>query len=227
MIHAIIFDFDGLILETEEPTYKSWQEVYASFGYPLPFSTWSSMVGTTHSDFDPLGELQKLVKHSVDWGRIESLRQASEYQLIVSQPVLPGAIDFLYAARRLKLKIGLASNSSNPWVIGHLSRIGLLDYFDCIRTSDDVKRIKPDPELYLSVLHGLGVKPEHAFALEDSPVGIRSAKGAGLRCVAVPNVITSQLDLSEADYRLDSLLEMPLERLLKIVETVKTQGAAR
>jgi HAD superfamily hydrolase (TIGR01509 family) len=200
--------------------------VYQSFGFALPFSSWASMVGTTHSDFDPRGELQKLVNRNVDWERVEASRRLSENLMIEAQPILPGAVEYLRDARRMRLKIGLASNSSNQWVIRHLGRLGLLDYFDCLRTSDDVERIKPDPELYISVLHGLGVKAEHAFALEDSPVGVRSAKGAGLRCVAVPNVLTSRLDLSQADYRLGSLSDMPLEQLLKRLKAIKTQRAA-
>jgi beta-phosphoglucomutase-like phosphatase (HAD superfamily) len=101
-----------------------------------------------------------------------------------------------------------------------------VDCFDCIRTSDDVQRIKPDPELYLSVLCGLEVKADEAFALEDSPIGIRSAKGAGLYCIAVPNDLTRQLVLTQADFQLDSLAKMPLEELLHKVNIIKTQRAA-
>jgi HAD superfamily hydrolase (TIGR01509 family) len=226
MIRAIIFDFDGLILETEEPTYQSWQEVYQSFGYSLPFSTWATMVGTTQSDFDPLLELQKLVKDSVDWDAVEYRRQVSENTLIETQSILPGVQDYLSDAQRLGLKIGLASTSSSQWVMKHLTRLGLVNYFDCIRTSDDVQHIKPDPELYLSVLRGLEVKADEAFALEDSPPGIASAEAAGLVCIAVPNVLTSRLVLTQADFQLHSLAEMPLEELLQKVAAIKTQRAA-
>jgi HAD superfamily hydrolase (TIGR01509 family) len=226
MIRAIIFDFDGLILETEEPTFQSWQRVYQSFGYPLLFSTWSIMVGTTQSEFDPLRELQKLVKDNVDWEAVETRRKVSENALIEAQPILPGAEDYLKDARRLGLKIGLASNSSSQWVIRHLTRLGLVDYFDCIRTSDDVHRIKPDPELYLSVLSGLKVNADEAFALEDSPPGIGSAKRADLYCIAVPNTLTRQLNLTQADFELDSLTEMPLEELLIMINHKKTRRAA-
>jgi len=226
MIRAIIFDFDGLILETEGPTYQSWQEVYQSFGYPLPFSTWSSMVGTTQSDFDPLRELQKLVTDSVDWEAVETRRKVSENALIEAQPILPGVEDYLRDARRLGLKIGLASNSPSQWVNRYLTRLGLVDGFDCMCTSDDVQHIKPDPELYLSVLRGLEVKADEAFALEDSPLGIRSAKGAGLYCIAVPNELTRQLVLTQADFQLGSLTEMPLEELLNKINRIKTRRAA-
>jgi HAD superfamily hydrolase (TIGR01509 family) len=214
MIRALIFDFDGLILETEGPSYQSWLEVYQSFGQSLPFSTWSTIIGTTRGDFNPRQELQKLVYDPIDWEGIESQRQASENALIEAQSILPGVEAYLSDARRLGLKIGLASSSSCRWVVGHLTRLGLLDWFDCICAADDVERIKPDSELYLSVLRRLNVGADEAIALEDSPIGIRAAKGAGLFCVAVPNSLTSQLTLSEADLQLGSLAEMPLEQLL-------------
>jgi HAD superfamily hydrolase (TIGR01509 family) len=226
MIHAIIFDFDGLILETEEPTYKSWQEVYQSFGYPLPFETFSSMVGTTHGDFDPRAELERLVKRSLNWEEIEKERRVIENALIEAQPILPGVEDYLRDARILGLKMGIASNSPSPWVTKYLTQHGLQDCFDTISTSDYVHHLKPDPALYLSALNGLRIQADEAFALEDSPLGIRSAKAAGLFCVAVPNELTRMLDLSQADFKLGSLAEMPLEKLLIEINAIKTQRAA-
>jgi HAD superfamily hydrolase (TIGR01509 family) len=217
MIRALIFDFDGLILETEGPSYQSWKELYQSFGFKLSFSTWSNIIGTSQGEFDPRLELQKQVKDVVDWEEIESRRQASESVLIEALSVLPGVEQYLNDARRLGLSLGLASSSSCQWVIGHLIRLDLLDYFDCICASDDVTRTKPDPELYLSVLHGLKVRADEAIALEDSPNGVRAAKAAGLFCVAVPNPLTNHLSLSQADLQLGSLAELPLEQLLSKV----------
>ena len=214
MIRALIFDFDGLILETEGPSYKSWEEVYQSFGLTLPFSTWSTIIGTTQGEFNPRIELQRQVKEWVDWDAVESRRQTSEQALIEAQPVLPGVEQYLHDAKRLGLYLGLASSSSCNWVVGHLKRLGLEDHFDCICASDDVQCTKPDPELYQCVLRGLGVSADEAIALEDSPIGIRAAKQAGIFCVAVPNPLTSQLILSQADLLLGSLAEIPLEQLL-------------
>jgi HAD superfamily hydrolase (TIGR01509 family) len=218
VIRALIFDFDGLILETEGPSYQSWAEVYRSFGLSLPFSTWSTIIGTTQGEFDPQRELQRRVPGEVDWEEVESRRQASENALIEAQPILPGVEQYLLEAKRLGLKLGLASSSSCGWVTGHLTRLGLNDSFDCICASDDVQHVKPNPELYLTVLHRLGMKADEAIALEDSPLGIQAAKRAGLFCVAVPNPLTSQLALSQADYQVGSLAELPLEQLLAIVE---------
>ena len=93
-------------------------------------------------------------------------------------------------------------------------RLGLMEHFDAIKCANDVTNVKPDPELYLIALVALKVRASEAIALEDSPNGILAAKRAGLFCVAVPNPITVQLSLDHADLRLDSLAELPLEKLL-------------
>jgi HAD superfamily hydrolase (TIGR01509 family) len=217
MIRALIFDFDGLVLETEGPSYPSWVEVYRSFGQSLPFSIWSKIIGTTQATFDPRLDLQTRVNEPVDWDRVEAERQKNESALIEAQVMLPGVEAYLNTARRLGLKIGLASSSSCQWVTGHLTRLRLEDYFDCIRASDDVKHVKPDPALYLTVLQALEVRADEAIAFEDSPIGIHSAKQAGLYCIAIPNPLTSQLNLDEADFRMGSLADIPLEQLLTLI----------
>ncbi len=226
MLRAIIFDFDGLIIETEEPSFHSWQAVYASFGQCLTFSDYASMVGTTQAEFDPYKELEKLISSAVDWEVVEPRRRAHERALIEAQPLLPGVGQYIQSARQLGLKTGIASNSHRPWVHHYLSLHGLLVDFDAIATMDDVSHIKPHPEPYLTALRNLQVGADEAFALEDSPIGIRSARAAGLFCVAVPTILTRRLDLSQADYRLESLADMPLAELIGQVERIKTQRAA-
>jgi HAD superfamily hydrolase (TIGR01509 family) len=216
LIRALIFDFDGLILETEGPSYQTWEEVYRSFGLSLPFSTWSTIIGTTQGEFDPQRELQKKVTGAVDWEAVEARRQAAENSLLEAQTAMPGVEQYLLDARRLGIMLGVASSSSCQWVTRHLSRLGLLECFDCICAADDVERVKPYPELYLTVLNRLGIRADEAIALEDSPLGIQSAKSAGLFCVAVPNPLTRQLSLNQADYRVESLTELPLEQLLTL-----------
>jgi HAD superfamily hydrolase (TIGR01509 family) len=224
MIRALVFDFDGLILDTEGPIYLSWQELFASFGFPLPFEIWATTIGSAEAEYDPARELKRLVGQTLDWGRIEEERQQRELALIAQQTLLPGVEQTLQDARRLGLKLGLASSSSCAWVERHLKARDLCAYFDVLRAADDVRLTKPDPELYLAVLAQLGVNGAEAVALEDSPNGIRAAKAAGMYCVAVPNALTRQLPLNEADFRLDSLAEMPLEKWLEKVEGLKNNN---
>jgi HAD superfamily hydrolase (TIGR01509 family) len=218
MIRAVVFDFDGLILETEEPIFLSWQELFASYGFPLPFEVWSTTIGSAEAEFQPDRELERLVGHVLDWDQIEPQRQQRELALINQKPLLPGVEQALLDARRLGLRLGLASSSSCKWIDSHLRERGLRACFDVVRAADDVRLTKPDPELYLAVLSELGVQGSEAVALEDSPNGIRAAKAAGMYCVAVPNTLTRQLVLDEADLRLESLADMPLELLLEKLE---------
>lgn len=218
MIRALIFDFDGLILDTEGPIYQSWQELFASFGFQLPFSEWAGNIGTAEEPLDPFDLLEAQLGHPVDRESLEAKRRQRELDLIALQPILPGVRDYIEEAHSMGLKLGLASSSSRQWVTGHLRQRGLLSFFECIRTSDDVELTKPHPALYLSALEGLQVNAKEAIALEDSPNGILAAKRAGIFCVAVPNLLTRHLPLHHADLRLTSLAEMPLRELLSIVE---------
>lgn len=220
MIKALVFDFDGLILETELPVYLSWKELFQAHGMDLPFERWAVNIGTAEEVFNPILELQQKIGNGKDLEYQLSRRQERELQLIGDQPPLPGILDYLEDARRMGLKIGLASSSSCNWVEGHLQRLRLREYFDCVRARDDVHLTKPDPALYLSAVSGLGVKPHQALALEDSRNGILAAKEAGLFCVAVPNTLTRLTDTSLADLTLSSLQELSLSELLQKVENL-------
>jgi HAD superfamily hydrolase (TIGR01509 family) len=222
-IRALIFDFDGLILETEGPIFQSWQELYQAYNRQLSWDIWATIIGTNEIEigYDPLAELERQTGQSLDRAAVAEARRQREWDLVLTQPIQPGVMDYLRDARRLGLKLGLASSSSREWVIGHLERLGLRDYFACVRTGDDVPRTKPDPTVYLQVLACLGVSGAETVALEDSPNGALAAKRAGIFCVAVPNEMTRPLPNQHADLRLDSLAEVPLERLLARIEAAR------
>lgn len=214
MIRALIFDFDGLILETEEPIYRSWQELYEEHGVELPFERWVETVGSSTEAFHPQHHLEARLGRPLPPEVIDR-RAARRAELVLAQQVLPGVLSHVESARSLGVKLGVASSSSRDWVAGHLDRLGILDHFDCLRTRDDVAHVKPEPDLYISVLECLGARAGEALAIEDSPNGIVAAKSAGLRCVAVPNPITAGLDLSQADLVITSLSEVTLVQLLE------------
>ena len=228
MLRAIIFDFDGLIVDTETPALQAWQEVYASYGEVLDPASWAPNIGTNDSFFDPYEELAARVGGaSLPLDDVRDRYVARRDRLVGAQPVLPGVRDLLAGARERGMGLGVASSSSRAWVLGHLERLGLVRHFDAIRCRDDVERAKPDPELYRSALQALGVSASEAAALEDSPAGVLAAVRAGVYCVAVPNPLTRVLALEEADLRLDSLADLPLETLARVVaDRASTGGAA-
>jgi beta-phosphoglucomutase-like phosphatase (HAD superfamily) len=106
----------------------------------------------------------------------------------------------------------------------HLNRFGIGGHFDAIVCREDVKRTKPDPDLYLTTLRRLGARPDEAIAFEDSSNGIHAAKAAGLYCVVVPNLLTVDLDLTEADLRLLTLEAMPLREVIKEASVARKRG---
>jgi HAD superfamily hydrolase (TIGR01509 family) len=217
VIRALVFDFDGLILDTEEPIYRSWLEVYEAHGESLPFERWVQIVGSTTAEFHPQHHLEERLGRPLTQEAIDR-RIVRRTELILAQRLLPGIIQHIDAAKWLGLKLGVASSSTRDWVSGHLDRLGILGRFDCVRCRDDVTNAKPAPDLYIAVLDCLGVSASEALAIEDSPNGVIAAKRAGMRCVAIPNSITSRLDLSAADLVLRSLAEVTLQDLLQRIE---------
>ena len=214
MVYALIFDFDGVIIDTETPDFASWQDVYRSYGAELDPALWKSFIGAGQGLFDVYGHLEHLVGAQVDREHIRELRRRHYLDVVAAQPVLPGVLEYVSQARDLGLKVGLASSSSRDWVLGHLASRGLTRHFDVIRCADNVSRVKPDPELYLRAVADLGTVPAQALAIEDSPNGVTAAKGAGLYCVAVPNGMTGDLQLDHADLTLSSLVDLSLGELL-------------
>jgi putative hydrolase of the HAD superfamily len=214
MIKAIIFDFDGLILDTETPWFYAYKEMFEELGAQLPLDVWAKVIGTNFDHFHPLDYLEQQIKQKVD--RVQFERQAEERHaaLVQTMMVRPGVEQYLQAAQRLGLRVGLASSSSRAWVETYLIKYNLLRYFEVIRTKDDVVRVKPDPELYLQALEHLDVKNSEAVVFEDSLNGLRAAKAAGIYCVVVPNTVTSQLPFAMHDLRLNSMEDMTLEDIL-------------
>lgn len=213
VIRAVVFDFDGLILETEGPSLLSWAEIYREHGHEVPMDKWHGYLGSDRG-FEPVDHLAALVGEGLDREATQARRDARKTELIEALDLMDGVRDYVTDARRLGLRLGIASSSSRRWVIGHLERLGIHTQWDAVRCRDDVARTKPAPDLYLAAVDALGVAPHETVALEDSPNGIAAAKAAGLSCVAIPNALTRGLDLRQADMRLASLAEMPLERLL-------------
>ena len=220
-IKALIFDFDGLIIDSESPEFQVWQEVFAEHGRELAFDFWSDLVGRPPTHLDLYAYFQEHVNPSVDLEVFRRERRARVVALTEQQPVLPGVHDYLRDATALGMKIGLASSSSGSHVRGHLSRLELLHFFHTTKCLEDTAAHKPDPTPYLAVLEDLGVSASEAVAFEDSPNGITSAKAAGIFCVAVPNPITCGLPLEHADHRLCSLAEEPLDQLLQRISTAR------
>ena len=222
MIKALVFDFDGVIIDSESPELQVWQEVFAEQGRQLGLDLWADLVGRPRSHFDLYSYFQKNINPAVDIDALRQERRTRVIALTETQPVLPGVHDYLRGASAAGLKIGLASSSSGDHVRGHLARLDLLGYFHTTKCFEDTETHKPAPGPYRAVLDELGVAADEAVAFEDSPNGVTSARAAGIFCIAVPNPVTCRLPLDHADHRLESLADEPLERILS-----RANGAQR
>ena len=220
-VRGLLFDFDGLILDTETPSLAAWQAVYGEHGHELTVDRWSAAIGTING-FDPFAHLEELVGSPVDRVAITAQRRDHELRLIEAEELRPGVAEYVGEAQRLGLRKAIVSSGSRDWIDGHLQRLERLAVWDAIVTADgDESRAKPQPLLYLEALRKLGIGAGEAVAFEDSPNGIRAAKAAGVYCVAVPNAVTAALALDEADLVLESLASLPLPRLLERVERTR------
>jgi HAD superfamily hydrolase (TIGR01509 family) len=217
-VGAIVFDFDGLILDTETAEYESISHVFARHGVEFSLDLWRSFIGTTdHPHWTEV--LSDQVGAAVDVEAVRADRRRHNGALIAELEVLPGIVDLLDAARAERVPVAVASSSPREWVEPHLERIGLLDRFATVCARDDVAMGKPAPDLYELAVSRLGVDASGAVAIEDSINGCRAARAAGLAVVAVPSPFLVGLDFATADLVVGSASELGLDVLSDLVGT--------
>lgn len=218
MIKAVVFDFDGLIIDTETPSYEAFKQVYESYGASLDVETFSKCIGTTFAAFNPYTYLEELLGRKLDLDAIERDVIEIHQKLVAKQTLRPGVIDYLTAAQNKGLKIALATSSPHSWIAPLFDRFELWKFFDGITTADDVVQVKPDPELYVKSLDKLGVEGSEAIAFEDSLNGLRAAKAAGMHCVIVPNPVTAHFQFQHHDLLISSMEEKTLAEVIDWLE---------
>ncbi|MEM9520105.1 MAG: HAD-IA family hydrolase [Actinomycetota bacterium] len=204
---AVIFDFDGTIVDTEWPVYQAARVAHEHHGLELPIGEWVKIVGT--ADNKPLTDrLRDLLGREPDHDAIE--RANDEHgRARMSGPALPGVREVIDATRAGGRPLGIASSSPMDWVGGHLERLGLFDRFASFSTRDQVDRGKPAPDLFLLAAAQLECEPADMLVIEDSRNGAIAAKAAGMPVVVVPNRVTMHDIPPEADLVIDSLRDFP------------------
>jgi HAD superfamily hydrolase (TIGR01509 family) len=220
-IAAVVLDFDGTIVDTETPIFEAWLAAYRRRGRSVGLGEWQHALGT-HGGFDPLEHLDALVGGALDREAVLAEVKEATARGCDAQPLLPGVEALLRDARSLGLRRAVASSSSCGWVEGWLARHGIRELLDVVVARDDVRQVKPDPELFLLAASRLGVPARSCLVFEDSPNGMRAALSAGMRCVAVPNALTRPLARPEVDLVLGSLAERPLVAILEALAPAAT-----
>jgi HAD superfamily hydrolase (TIGR01509 family) len=214
VIRALLFDFDGTLVDTESIDLRCWREVFDAHGVVLPVERFALRIGTLTGP-NELDELDALLDTPCDREAVTRARRGREYELLEVEPLRPGVAGYLEDAHSRGIRVAIVSSSPRSWIDRNLLRLGLREGWDAIVCADgDTERCKPSPALYLEALDALDLDAEEAIAIEDSPNGITAARAAGLFCVAVPNEVTGGLDLSHADLLIESFEDVPLAELL-------------
>lgn len=218
---ALLFDFDGLILDTEIVLFRAIDSVFRDHGTELGFELWQSFIG--HKDHPHWVDiLQEQVGRELDREALMAERQLRYLPDVEALPVLDGIFELIESATVAGVPLAVASSSSRAWVAGHLERLGLLGYFAATATGDEVERGKPWPDVYELALERLGCDPSDAVAVEDSPVGCEAAVAAGMVAVAVPSQMTLGLDFGRAHHVVESAAELDLAALASLVDGAHT-----
>ena len=217
-IKGIIFDFDGLIVDTETPELKAWQELFRRFNVEFSFDEYAQTIGMIYDDTSALDILESKLNIPLDKSRLFKDFKKRKVELIDAQPLRSGVLDVLKSAKSTGLKIGLASSAKLEWVSRYIQKHEIDHYFDCVKTREDVANPKPDPELYRVTLSCLALEPGQVIALEDSINGISAARAAGVHTVAVPNSVTRIFDFSQANLVLQHLTDIPLKEMIAFFE---------
>jgi HAD superfamily hydrolase (TIGR01509 family) len=213
-IRAFLFDFDGLILDTETASRAGWEWLYREHGHELPQDRWASIVGTT-GVWSPMDHLEELVGEPLEREALNERRYAREISLIEAEKLRPGIADYIEAAEQRGLKRAIVSSASRRWIDMHLARLEREVGWHAILTADrDPERAKPNPAMYLEALELLELGAKEAIVFEDSPNGVAAARAAGIFVVAVPNNVTRDFGLEGADLIVDSLADLPPAELL-------------
>lgn len=210
-LQLIVFDFDGLIIDTESAILDAWRDAYDHCGRPFPHDTFQEMIGRADHPFDPWDDILSNGDQFASREELDTRFNRINEDLIAQSPVLPGVIERIFETKARGIPVAVASSSSHSWVDRHLKERDLYRHFDLVRCRDDVARAKPWPDLYLSVLDHFGVPASHAVAFEDSLNGMTAAKEAGMVCIAIPNGTTRTHDFSAANRVLKTLDEIDLD----------------
>ena len=213
---AIIFDFDGTIVDSEAVDVAVWREAYAEVGLVFPLERWVDLIGRAVPQgggfFDAYAELEQRTGQARS--ALRERRHRRILELVRAGPTRAGVQRLMDQAGDAGVALAVASSATRDWVQGHLDARGLTPRLTAIVTADQVGyRGKPEPDVFLEALSRLDVPAAEAIAIEDSPHGVTAARAAGLFTVAVPNDITRALSFAVADLTLESLEDIDLAGL--------------
>jgi HAD superfamily hydrolase (TIGR01509 family) len=209
---AVIFDFDGTILDSETAEFESHKRLFEDCGTTLTEDEWCHGIGILQPETHWFDRLCQRTEHPPDFQRFQHLTRQYFREHVPDEP-MPGVSALLGALVSAGVPRAVASGAPSSWVVRGLEGLGLGTSFDAIVTSDQVPRGKPAPDVYLEAARRMGIDAARCVAVEDSGPGLASARAAGMRTVVIPHALTKLHDLSGADMRVKSAADLTLEAL--------------
>ena len=227
-IAAVIFDFDGIVLDSETPEYESHRRIYERCGVALTVDEWCGVIGTWSEGHDEQW-FARLCERSADAPAREAYfaERRRNFDAIVPAAPMRGIRELLDALRGAGIPAAVASSAPARWVVGAIEGLGIRPLFSAVVTGDEVARRKPAPDVYLEAARRLGVDPARSIAIEDSGPGVTAARAAGMFAIAIPHWLTERHDLSGADLTAAHAGELTLERLSKLSTARAATARAR
>ena len=207
-ISAVLFDFDGVLVDTEWAIYDAWHRTFKIHGHDLLLETYTRCIGSDFDTWSPKTHLEELTGQSFDWHDLDARRQVEIHADLEGSGPMPGVVALLDQLEQRGIRRAVVSSSGHEWVDGWLAKIGLSDRFEAVVCRGDAARIKPAPDLYTEAAKRLSLPPSSCLVIEDSLNGLKAGKEAGMPVWAVPNRVTACLDFSQADAIFSSLTEM-------------------
>lgn len=205
---GIIFDFDGVLVDTEWAIYQSWVKLFAREGQEISIETYSPCLGAGYSHWNPVDYLEALTGKTYNWEIETPARQAVLEADLELMGLMPGAQELIDWCQSQHIPMAVASSSSRRWVAGWLNKLNIYDKFAGVFTRTDGYPVKPDPSLFLAAQESINVATEDCIIIEDSENGTISAQRAQISCVAVPNRMTQHSDFSRAAIVVNNLHEL-------------------
>lgn len=204
---AVLFDFDGVLVDTEWAIYQAWLRTFQMHGHDLPLSMYTRCIGSDFATWSPKTHLEDLTGLAFDWHDLDARRQEEILRDLEGEGIMPGVLAFLDKLAATGTPRAVVSSSSHHWVDGWLEKLSFADRFQTVVCRGDAPRIKPAPDLYLEAARRLVLDPAQCLVIEDSLNGMKAAKAAGMSVWVVPNRVTAGLDFEGADRVFASLDE--------------------
>lgn len=208
---AVIFDMDGVIINSEPLHHKVEREIVEELGGKLSDEEVASFVGTT--DYNMWSKIKKKfnfklsVEELIEMKKERFMKEIDEIQLV------PNFIDFMLSLYKKGYLMAIASSNNRKIVDTIVNKFQLYKYMKFIISGEEVKRSKPDPEIFLTAAKKMNVTPSDCIVIEDATNGVKAAKAAGMKCIGLKNTDTGKQDLSEADLIIENFNELSLDTL--------------